>query len=92
MSAFSDAFTGIGLVFPTTPQVTLGFEPDTWVIENTGSEDLEFSFDGTNVDGVIGAAVATQSLARTEVNIKVKRLWLRAAANTTDARVRANNL
>ena len=84
MSAFFELVT-IPATFAakTAPNVDLGFEPSEWNLENTGSTIVDYSFDGENVHGQIGAFVATNSLARNSLKTKAKKLWLKDGAGSS---------
>ncbi len=69
MSNYSDGPGGITVTgtaaFPATAQVVLSFIPAFTLIENIGSDDISYSFDGTNVHGTVAAgtsfSISTQS-------------------------------
>lgn len=78
-------FTG-RTTFQAAPDVTLAFIPDTWIVENTGTDQISFSFDGVNVHGTVDAGGSQQrATART-------RIWLReeGGGGTGVARVNAD--
>lgn len=94
MSIYSEQITPATAFDPASPLVSLGFEPDEWVIRNDGTTDVEYSFDGINVHGQIPAATPnlTEALAKEVVKSKYKKLWIQDGAGTGTVRIQAQNL
>ncbi len=88
MSNYSDGPGGITVTgtasFPVTAQVALTFIPASTLIENIGTDDISYSFDGTNVHGTVAAgtsfSISTQGHLLPTGN---KSIWFRDEGSGT---------
>ena len=79
--------------YPTDPQVSLGFEPDSTLFLNRSSTATDIVY--ISVDGANDTALLIPGLMPAlEYRTKYKKYWLRrdAAASTTTVNVMANTV
>lgn len=84
---YFDVITVSETSFPTDPQVSFGFISNGFNLLNRGSVVVEYSFNGTDVDGDLNNSDSSVFLSF--INRNECKIWFRVASGSADVRVEA---